>query len=261
MSDYFFKHFYDSVKDPSWPEVNNYSDFVQLPKRIVEECYQIHDLSSRLAQFEDSTYWKNQSALNLVYAHKNVAYLPVPKCASSSYTNLFRDQLGWQSKQMSDLDLTQIKVFSLIINPLTRRLKGIVESLYKSFNYNDDAILTALDNQSFLDFVSRVMTVDNHTTPYSLVFESWFDLVHWIPIDLLTPQQVKKEMLTFFYQNNVQIDLPETKKLNVSNQKRKLIQQMIQTKIMQTEAPAELGLMFAKDTQLYNKLVVRYAAV
>lgn len=249
------------VKDQSWPEVNNYSEFAKLPKRIIEECYQIHNLSSRLKEFESTSYWKNQSGLNLVYAYKNVAYLPVPKCASSSYTHLFRDQLGWQAKQMSNIDLTQIKVFSLILNPFTRRLKGIVESLFNSYHYDEDAILTALENPSLLDFVSKTMIVDNHSTPYSLVFESWFDLVHWIPLDVLTPQRLKKEMLTFFYQNNVQIELPEIKKLNKSSAKRKLIQKKIQTKILQTEAPAELGLMFAKDMEFYNKLVVQYAPV
>lgn len=261
MSDYFFKHFYDSVKDPAWPEINNYSEFSKLPQSILEECRRVHNLHIRLEQLEDKAYWVEKSGLNLVYIHDNVAYLPIPKCASVSYTSFFHDYLGWQPKQLTEIDCTRIQVFALIINPLSRRLKGVVQTLNQSYKNNLDEVLKALKDQSFLDFISRVMIVDNHTTPYSLFFEPWFDLVHWIPMDLLSCQEVNTEIMTFLQKHHVQLDLSEVPRLNESNDKKKNIYKIIQQKFLTTEPPAELGIMFAKDMKFYNRLVERYATL
>jgi hypothetical protein len=261
VSDYFFKHFYDNVRDPSWPEVSTYSEFLKLPSHLTDECRQQHNLMARLRELEDRDYWISHSDLNLAYTHQHVAFLPVPKCASSAYKDLFHDQLGWQPVQLSEIDFDQVRVFSLIIHPLTRRLKGVVESISKSYGYDFDAVLSALHDPCFLDFVTHVMMVDHHSTPYSLIWEPWFEKIHWIPMDILSPQELHKEIIQFLTSNNIHIDVPEPKKLNISDAKKILVYQILQDKILSTEPPAELGLMFARDIKLYHTLVEKYATM
>ena len=40
-----FKKFYNGVKDPQWPEYNNFEDFKNAPKYIQEECGNVHHLN------------------------------------------------------------------------------------------------------------------------------------------------------------------------------------------------------------------------
>lgn len=47
------KKFYQSVKDPSWPEIDNFDDFLNLPSWIVSECYDLHGLQ-QLTDFYSS---------------------------------------------------------------------------------------------------------------------------------------------------------------------------------------------------------------
>jgi hypothetical protein len=40
----FLKSNYDKIKDPSWPDCNNWHDFYQLPATIQEECIIVHNI-------------------------------------------------------------------------------------------------------------------------------------------------------------------------------------------------------------------------
>ena len=96
MTDYYIKHFYDQVKDPSWPDVKNYNELINLPDKILDECNHIHELPTRLSQLEDTLYWKDE--LNLIgFQYKNLVYVPVAKCANSYYTNFFKQNAWMES--------------------------------------------------------------------------------------------------------------------------------------------------------------------
>jgi hypothetical protein len=261
MSDFYFKRFYDDVKDPSWPDVTNYSEFCKLPNRIVQECVQNHNLPQRLENLGDSAYWIQQSGLNKVYTNGSLAYLPIPKCASSSYTRFFFEQLGWQSVRLTDLDPVKTKILSFVINPWTRRLKGVVEILCRSYEHNYDKILLAIQDRDFLDFVSRVMIVDNHSTPYSLVFQPWFDQINWIPMDILSTQEIHNAISLCFADTKENIDLTKIPKLNESSAKKKTIYTLIEQKFLSQQLPSEVGLMFAEDVKFYNRLVSKFASM
>ena len=215
----------------------------------------------RLQQLEDKQYWISHSDLDRAYTYQNTAFLPIPKCASSAYIDLFHGQLEWQPVRLSSIDFNRVKVFSLIIHPLTRRLKGVVETLCRSFQYDFDSVLRALTDPGVLDFVVRTIIVDHHSTPYSLVFEPWFDKINWMPMDLLSQDELQHEITKFLRDNHVEINLPKPNKLNVSNASKNQIYEIIKTKTLSTEPPAELGIMFAKDLQLYHSLVAKYATV
>lgn len=261
MSDFFFKKYYDDIKDPSWPEISNYVDFLKLPKHIVDECHALYNLNDRLDELGNIFYWANQSGLNHTYCYKNVAYLPIPKCASTYYTNIFHGRYGWKKNKLLDIDLHKTKIFAFVMHPLTRRLKGLTQSLVRSYNNDYDTVLNKLQDESFLDFLSNIMLTDYHTIPYSLLLKPWFDHVHWIPIDLLSRLEAKKEIITFLKNNDIVIDFPDEIYANQSNDKKIIIFKILEQLILLKEPPAELGLLFAHDIKFYNKLMSKYAQV
>jgi len=55
INSFFLNHVKDSyaaVKDPSWPYVENYNDFLSLPSNIKKECVEFHNL--KLLQFDEN---------------------------------------------------------------------------------------------------------------------------------------------------------------------------------------------------------------
>lgn len=258
MSDYFFKNFYDNVKDSSWPKVTNFTEFLTLPKHIQDECWQVHHLDIYLQQRQNIDYWTKHCSGNQVYSHNNVAYLPILKCATRYYIDFFHFRHRWSEQCLADINIEQTAVFALIINPMTRRLKGLVETLGRSYGHDYRKLLSALKDPSFLDFVSRVMITDPHTTPLSMVLEPWFDKVFWIPIDCLSDQQIKKQILYFLDEHGVEIDIPDTPRKNASGTEKLEVFAIIQEYFLNIEPPGELGLMYAKDQAFYHRLIQNY---
>lgn len=52
----FLRTSYNSIKDPGWPECNNWNDFDQLPDHIIHECKTVHDFGN--TQISRSEYNK-----------------------------------------------------------------------------------------------------------------------------------------------------------------------------------------------------------
>lgn len=259
MSDYFFKNFYDKVKDPSWPEIRTYGDFLRLSPDIVDECRAIHGLDARLKELSDRSYWIKQSFAMQVFVFENVAYLPIQKCASTYYSEIFRDRLRWRSQNLAEIDTSKVKVFSLIMDPMVRRLKGLVETLSLTYDHDHDAVLKSIQQQAFLDFLSQIMITDTHTTPYSLLFEPWFDHVHWIPLDVLPHRRVKEEIENFLLSCGIDIQLPDMPHRHKSDEKKRKIFDTLEAHFLAHAPSSELGLLFAKDMELYYKTVNAYA--
>jgi hypothetical protein len=101
MSDLYFKKFYNDVKDSSWHDVKNYADFLTLPDNIRNECIDVHHMQQRIDQIENPVVW--QTILTRAFQYKNLAYIPVAKCASTYYITLFT-QLGWKEVNITNLD-------------------------------------------------------------------------------------------------------------------------------------------------------------
>jgi hypothetical protein len=53
--------FYDDIKDPSWPECEKESDFVNLPQHIQDECINIYSYST--GQFKNKSKLVNKPFL------------------------------------------------------------------------------------------------------------------------------------------------------------------------------------------------------
>jgi hypothetical protein len=259
MSDYFIKHFYDQVKDPGWPSINTYNDFLKLPNSIRQECDVVHNFPSRIAELEDVNYWQNQTTHSCGYQYKNVVYIPVMKCANTYYTNFFKNQLGWTEVKLAELDWNKVNAFGLLMNPMTRRVKGITQVLTMSYDHNYDLILKLLESSDFSKFISNIILLDAHTIPYNLAFGKTINKIHWIPMEPFNDEELKNQIAWFLATKDINIKIPQNKRMNPSSLPKQKIFTTIQDIFLSTEPSAELGLMFAEDIKFYNNLINTYA--
>jgi len=259
MSDYFIKHFYDQVKDPTWPEINTYNEFLKLPKSIREECNTVHNFPTRLSELEDVNYWQSQSKHTIGYQYKNVVYVPVLKCANTYFTNFFKNQLGWKQVKLSELNWHEVTAFGLLMNPMTRRVKGITQVLTMSYDNNYDLILQLLASSNFSKFISTILILDSHTIPYNIAFEKIIDKIHWIPMEPFNDKELKNQIVRFLATKDINIKIPQDNRINQSSMAKQKVFDTIQDIFLSTEPNAELGVLFSDDVKFYNNLINTYA--
>jgi hypothetical protein len=223
MLDIEIKNCYTAIKDPSWPNIQTYLEFSKLPAHIKKECNEEHKFQERKNQITDNNYWINLSSDVCVY--KDLAYVPVPKCAYTYHSTLFTN-LGWKKIPLKDVDIASTKFFGLIMHPLSRWLKGITQWIVKSYAISDIPVLDdnqwvvepfevdwqqlKLDLQTnpFKRLISTVNVGDIHSMPYSVMFGDLLYKINWIPMDTLSDNEVKISLMKFFNLHKHNILLP-----------------------------------------------------
>ena len=106
----------------------------------------------------------------------NLVYIPITKHASTSYTNLFKDRLGWERTQTHQIDWNQDRVFAHIIDPFERHLKGIFQCLVK---YD---LLDLLEHPKFKTLLGTAV-FDLHSYPLSVSFGDNIHKIDWLLLD------------------------------------------------------------------------------
>lgn len=113
-----------------------------------------------------------------VYPYKSVAYLPLTKNASTTFTSVFKSR-GWKLQQLDQLD-DSYQVFGHFRDPIDRHFKGTVEFLIKQ---NLTYLIDDPDWQKI--WVRSVM--DLHSYPLTWTLGSHVSKIHWIPIHKSLP--------------------------------------------------------------------------
>lgn len=256
MSDYFFSDFYNRVRDESWPDANTYIDFLKLPYNIQQECFQMHNFQQRLTEIEDEKYWAEYGFHNTGYQCQNIVYVPVKKCANSYYVNLLHVQNGWIPVKLSNLNLDNVHLFGLLLHPLARRIKGILQILGQSYDHDYNKLFFLLQQSDFAKFLGTISTLDAHTMPYSFIFGHLLEKINWIPMELYTDIELQQQIKYFADTHTVKIKLPNM--INRVNQSSPMKQQCfieLQKIYLQTTPSAELYQMFSRDLSLYHRLI------
>jgi hypothetical protein len=261
MSDYYIRHFYDQVKGPSWPEIKNYNDFLNLPDWIKDECNTVHQFPTRLRQLESASYWRENQQHAIGYQYNDLVYVPVLKCANSYYVNFFKDQLGWKEINLDNLNYNEISAFGLMMNPMTRRVKGITQVLFLSYDNDYNRIIELLHTTSFINFISYITILDSHTLPYTVAFGESLNKIHWIPMEPFTDNELKEQITCFLNTKGVDVKIPNTDRINQSSLKKLQVFELIQDIFLTNEPGAELGMFFADDVKFYNNLLKTYATL
>ncbi len=114
-----------------------------------------------------------------VRVYEKIAYLPINKNASSTFSNVFSPERGWSITQLDLLD-DSYEIFSHFRDPIDRHFKGTVEFLIQQ---NLTHLIDDPDWQKV--WVRSVM--DRHSYPLTWALGNYASKIHWIPIHKLLP--------------------------------------------------------------------------
>jgi len=234
MIDIEIAKFYNSVKDPAWPDIASYHEYTQLPHHIKNECNNLHQLNLRKNEICDADHWINQTLHVCVY--ENLAYVPIPKCAYTYHTTMLND-MGWKKVLLCDVDVENTKFFGMVMHPLIRRHKGIAEWIVQSYYKHTPITLknnpwscedndidwaqlhTDIDSPYFKKMLSNIGVGDPHSFSYHATCGSFINKVNWIPLDTMTKHETLHSIMNFFKLHGHHIQLPlNNPPLNVSDQ-------------------------------------------
>lgn len=266
---------YNNIKDPAWPMIQSYAEFQQLPDFIKTECDNLHQFQVYKELICDHNHRVRSSTSVCVY--KNLAFVPIAKCAYVYHTTMFNN-LGWKKIKLDELDLDNTKFFGLVMHPLRRRLKGLTEWIVQSYAIDnpvesptnpwtssksviDWAQLKADTNTKyFKNLVGSVNIGDLHSEPYSTMFGDFLQKVNWIPMDIMSSDQVKSSMMKFFNLHGHSIELPlNDRHLHVSSPDQLEIFNWV-NKICNSQSVQQLNFhkFYNHDLKFYYDLVSKF---
>lgn len=258
MSDYYLKKYYQTVSGPGWPDVQTYKDILTLPQWQIDELRTVHNLDQSLQNHSSQIYWRrNDRHLSRGLKKNNLVFVPVLKCASTYFTTVFTKQLaGWEEVNLYDLDWEQSTAFGVMLHPLVRRIKGILQIVCETYDVN------RLERVFFKDHGFRAMLamtpyLDTHSMPYSLMYGDLLHKINWIPMEIGTKNLIREVNKIL---QDEQIEYPHsTDRSNRSDlKKQQLFDQLVE--IMQNPRYDEFtgSLAFASDLGFYHDLLIRY---
>jgi hypothetical protein len=191
--------YWKSVADPSWPNVDFWSEFVQVDPAMQQECWQDHALLNRLAEIENSEYWHCHSIYPM-YRKENTIFVNVPKCGYVHYRDFFLNRLGWELFVPNCYeDFNGTVIVGLMMDPYRRYLKGITEFLWA----------TKLYPYANLDTIFHdLMFPDMHCYPVSQMLGTLNSMINWIPFELMSDHDVKSCMNSLFEKKSSTITIP-----------------------------------------------------
>lgn len=252
MSDIVLKKFYNDIKDPSWPDINTHYEFSKLSADIQDECRTLHNYNARLNQIEDPNYWFGITAW--VWQYENIVYVPLGKCASTYYRNLFGNTLGWNRVYIKDVDFTKCNAFGLIRHPLDRYLKGVAEWIYR-YKILDSYTGNLEENVTLQNLMKSILIPDTHCMPFSMFYGDHLDMIHWIPMDAMSEQQVTEQIENFLKQHGHNIKLPLNKeRLNSSPSDKINLYKAIKNLYPSKIELEYFYYLFAHDLKFYRQL-------
>ena len=175
-----------------------------------------------------------------IWRSGNLVYLETLKCASTYYFDIFENN-GWVKHTADKIDWDNDHVFSFIMEPLERRLKGLTEYITFFPKYMP---LLDLDQQ----FWSNLLYLNEHSMPYTLSFHRHAYQIDWIPIDREYSSDRLLEKLVEKY--NITLSGLYSDKKNVSSAKKLAVYEKI--KALTAGGNFNLFMGIDPDIFLYN---------
>jgi len=185
------------------------------------------------------------STVNFCLRKNELVYLITLKCASTFYQSLLINN-GWQAEKFTNIDWNKDHVFGFIMDPWTRRAKGIAEDLLTFYSV-EQYLLNNLGKKFWDDH----LTFGIHSIPVSMVWSGYTDKIDWIPLDIPVQSTMLLDKLLGKY--NVVLDYS----LATTEHKTEKYKQELYEKILNIveNGSANLQLMMAGDVDLYQSVV------
>jgi hypothetical protein len=254
MSDYYFSKFYQDIKEQDWPQISSFTEFCTAPDPIKQECYSVHNLSTVLDNLESTEHYRSTDRhMSLGFKKHNLVFVPVLKCASSYFNQVFTAELsGWEKINLYQQDWNQIRAFGVIMDPYQRRLKGILQIL--TGLYSTQQLAQLIDQNSAL--LSMIPWLDTHSMPYNVLYGDLFEKIEWIPMEIGV-KHVTDELNKILVHDKIAYP---TEFVNQSSQEKLQLYHRLQ-QVMMTPPHDEFqgAVEFAKDLKVYRKLLAKYS--
>lgn len=181
-----------------------------------------------------------------------LVYLRTLKCASTFFWNSL-SRFGWVEIAFDQINWQQQRVFSHIINPRMRRIKGIAEFVW--MNHAQDLLTTDPDYQTF---VQQTPVLDAHTVSYYENFGDRCDQIDWIPIDNSNHQTAADLTSQMLFENGIKIfNRWSWRDRHSSEANKKLIAQQVAKCLANVNTP-DVDQYLYQDTVLYQRVLNRF---
>ena len=108
------------------------------------------------------------------FRYKNIVYISTWKCAGTYFSAFFKKN-GWTQIPQREVKKSNI-IFTFIIDPKLRRIKGITELLRES-NIRSD-----IGSKEFKRFVKYIVIGDEHTLPYHIQYQFFNKRMIFLPL-------------------------------------------------------------------------------
>lgn len=181
-----------------------------------------------------------------IFRFKNIVWFRSNKCAGTYFTHLFK-KWGFERIHYDEVR-DEDKLFAFLIDPAKRRVKAIVEAIYKV------NAIHLLKDKNFCGFLSDMVIADKHSYPYHLQFKHIRDRTVFLPLDH-APVPLKRSLKRFFnlhcpelQENNLDDDTIEANKAKYKKKKHyKLVESVLEMPFYRT--------VMDQDIKLYNETI------
>lgn len=126
-----------------------------------------------------SEYTDYQDQLVYVCRKDNVVYCGHRISASSFYYFMLIEKCGWEVIKLSDINWHKDVVFSFILDPWDRHIKGIAADLSMISDEKREQLLNVGDV-----LFEHLLIFSYHSIPVTTVYGKYANMIHWIPLDL-----------------------------------------------------------------------------
>lgn len=177
----------------------------------------------------------------------NLVYLRTLKCASTFYSELFLAN-GWIKQTTKDIDWNRDYVFSFIMDPYVRHIKGLVEDIVSL--KIDQVLLDTFDEVIW----SNLPWIGIHSIPITMRLIDIYERIDWIPIDGEHP---KHEDITDALLKKYEIELDwgiDVPRNESDEYKHALFKKLLELSKFKHD---KFNLYF-KDQELYKQALAKY---
>lgn len=185
-----------------------------------------------------------------------LVYLRTLKCASTFFWNNF-SRFGWVEIAFDKIDWSRQRVFSHIMDPQQRRIKGIAEFVWMNQTQH-----LLVKNPAYRTFVRDTPVLDAHTVSYHENFGDYCDQIDWIPMIPTAPQQQVADLtnLMLFDQGIKIFNRWKWDENHASESDKKIIQKQVAECLNSGSNSDAVDQYLYRDTVLYQRVLERFNA-
>ena len=181
-----------------------------------------------------------------------LVYVRTLKCASTFFWHSFNEKFGWEEIAFDKIDWSQQQVFSHIIDPKIRRIKGVTEFIWMN------QTLEQLKDPDYRTFIQQTPVLDQHTVSLYENFGDHCDKIDWIPVND-TDHQITADLTSrLLYDQGIFVfDRWHWPFKHRSDIEKKLLEKQVVECLTEVATPA-VDEYLRQDHALYQRVIDRF---